>query len=34
MTSFNTTLVAASLPVLVAEMVYSITSPGRTAPPG
>jgi len=33
-TSFNTTLVAASLPVLVAEIVYSMTSPGSTAPFG
>jgi hypothetical protein len=33
-TSFSTTLVAASLPVLVALIVYSMMSPGRTAPPG
>ena len=32
--SFSTTLVAPSLPVLVAEIVYSTVSPGRTAPFG
>jgi hypothetical protein len=32
--SLSTTLVALSLPVLVAEIVYSTTSPGRTAPFG
>ncbi len=32
--SFRTTLVAVSLPVLVAEIVYSMVSPGSTAPPG
>jgi hypothetical protein len=33
-TSFMTTFVAPSLPWLVAAIVYSIVSPGSTAPPG
>jgi hypothetical protein len=33
-TSFMTTFVAPSLPWFVAEIVYSIVSPGSTAPPG
>ena len=32
--SFMTTFVAPSLPEFVAETVYSIVSPGSTAPPG
>jgi hypothetical protein len=33
-TSLSTVFVAPSLPVLVAEIVYSMTSPGSTAPFG
>jgi hypothetical protein len=33
-TSFSTVLTAPSLPEFVAEIVYSIVSPGMTAPPG
>jgi hypothetical protein len=33
-TSFITTFVAPSLPVFVPEIVYSIVSPGSTAPLG
>jgi hypothetical protein len=33
-TSFMTTFVAPSLPEFVAEIVYSIVSPGSTEPPG
>jgi hypothetical protein len=33
-TSFMTTFVAPSLPVFVPEIVYSIVSPGSTAPFG